>query len=422
MEGNEHNCSVEELIDKGITYYYQENYQKSKEIFKRALGIQSKEFGDDDLSVASTLLLIGKVLMTERKSDEALEKLNRALAIRMKKLGRHDDTAEAFAEIGSLLLSQDDDKKAEPMFRKALDIKREIQPKNHYDEAHLCQLLADSLRKQGKYSEATKVLKFQLATLLQVHGEDHPGVILAYQGIAKLLSLQNRLGDALQIIDRGIEICKRLQRLGDFEIRFLGGTFQCKGHILCEQGNFKAATEAFNKVLLIQKETIGEMHHSTAQTYEYLALTYDGQDMIEDAIQSYAKAISISRKVPCNHHPHTEELVRSLDLLEREKNASSLNEQGLAMRAKGNSEMAIQLFQESLDIYRKISITNPNVAAVYEHISSIKVDQGLLEDAIAASAEALKIRRRADGDDNADTKRRMEEHRSLLRRLVANRS
>jgi hypothetical protein len=59
---------------------------------------------------------------------------------------------------------------------------------------------------------------------------------------------------------------------------------------------------------------------------------------------------------------------------------------------------------------------------VLETLSAVKVKQGLLEDGIAASAEALKIRWRSFGDDHTDTKRRMEAHRSLLKGLLENRN
>ena len=61
-------------------------------------------------------------------------------------------------------------------------------------------------------------------------------------------------------------------------------------------------------------------------------------------------------------------------------------------------------------------------AEIYENISAVKVQQGLLEDGIAASAEALKLRRRTLGDDHTETKGRMEAHRSLLKRLLEYRS
>ena len=93
------------------------------------------------------------------------------------------------------------------------------------------------------------------------------------------------------------------------------------------------------------------------------------------------------------------------------------------MNAQVEPEMAIRLFQEALYVYDELYTALSKVAAlVYENISAVKVEQGFLQDAIAASAEALKIRRRQQGDDHTDTKERMVAHRSLLKRLLENRT
>ena len=89
------------------------------------------------------------------------------------------------------------------MFRKVLDIKLEILPEEEVsDLTDLHQVLLLSLRMQGKFSEATKIQKVVVANLLQVHGEDHPGVAMSYVGIARLLSDQKRFDDALHMLEK----------------------------------------------------------------------------------------------------------------------------------------------------------------------------------------------------------------------------
>ncbi|CAJ1939175.1 unnamed protein product [Cylindrotheca closterium] len=150
------------------------------------------------------------------------------------------------------------------------------------------------------------------------------------------------------------------------------------------------------------------MHPSTAEAYENLAQAHVNEDKTEDATNAYAKAINIHKTVLGNGHPHTKELMNILHILKCEKTAKAMNEHALAVKAKGDLEKALQLFQEALDVSKKIfGDVHPRTAAVYENISAVQVEQGLLKDGIAASAEALKIRRRAHGDDHTDTKRRI---------------
>jgi tetratricopeptide (TPR) repeat protein len=210
--------------------------------------------------------------------------------------------------------------------------------------------------------------------------------------------------------------------VGDFNKSKLAAALHNKASLLEKQGNFEAATELFIKVPMINKETLGEMHLTTAKSYEYIAQAYVRQDRREeDAIKSYAKAINIYNMVLGDDNRHTKELMKTRKLLKCEKNAELLNEQGLLMQTQGDSKKAIKLFQEALDSYKEKYTVHSGMAPIYESISTVKVVQGLLEDGIAASAEALKIRRRTDGDDHDDTKLCMETHRSLLRRLLENR-
>ncbi|CAJ1966116.1 unnamed protein product [Cylindrotheca closterium] len=483
MEENEEE-SVEELLKKASLQVEQHLFRESREILERVLEIQTQELGEDDLAVASTLSKVGSALKREGFFDEAVEKLNRALAIRMGKLGRHVDTADTYIDIAGVLEAQNKDEQAEEILRKALDIKLELFSDTHPGVTAVYRGLTFSLQKQGKLSEAIKMHKQELTALLQLHGEEHPSVVMIYTGISGLLKLQDRLDDALQMIDRAIEICSRLQGLGNFDKEILGATLGGKARILEELGNIEAATETLNKrlviqietsgeiepmtaliyndlarvyvkqnmmeagikaymksisvfeetgcfqaatgtahnLLMVQMKTVGEMHLTTAQTYEHLARLYIEQDMMDAGVDAYMKAIVICKTVLGDDHPRTKELVTLVALCKSDKHVSALNEKGLAMKKQGDSEKAIQFFQQALHMYEQTSVLTPSAVEAYENLSAVKADLGLLQDAIAASAEALKIRRRASGDEDPATERRMKLHRSLLKRLLESRS
>ncbi|CAJ1947655.1 unnamed protein product [Cylindrotheca closterium] len=429
---------MDELVEVFRVQVQQRNYQGAREMMEELLEIQTKELGEDHLSVVNSLECIVMVLKRQGNLTEALKTLERVLEIQSKRLGEnHIDTANTYKRIGELSVEQGDGEKAEEMFRKALDIKLEILPGDHAEVTDLYHVLSGLLQGHGKFAQAKKMQKVLLATLLQMHGEDHPAVVKAYQGIAGLLTKQNRLDDAIQMADKSIEICSRLQGRRGFDKTAMAGALLCKSKCLQLQGNLDGATELLTKLLVILKEINGN-DLPTALTYEDLALAYVGQDMTDDAIKAYAKAIQIRKTLyGANGHPLIQEHMTTLQVLKREKKAKALHKQGrVAMKkAKGDSEKAMRLFREAMGIYEEIIPPHPNVdtasdnisalyvdmAAAFEMFSDAKVKQGLLEDAITASATALKFRRRTLGDDHIDTKRRMDAHRSLLQRLLENR-
>ncbi|CAJ1962977.1 unnamed protein product [Cylindrotheca closterium] len=422
MEDNEQDW-VEKLVKKSLVYFKQRNFQKAKGILAKVLKIRTKEFGEDNVSVADTLFYIGMVLKEEGNFNEALAKLKSALEIQLKKLGEsHIDTINTYEVIGRVFLRSGNSDKAQEMFRKVLDNRLESLPHSLFHLMDLSQDLVLAFRNEDNLSEAIKIQRLVLAKLLQFYGEDSSEVTRVYISIAMLLKDQSRLDDALQMLDKSIEICSRLQHQGGFDTMILAGALLNKAGCLEKQRNFEGAMEVYNRVLLIQKEALGEMHPSTAETYAYLADAYANQNMSEDAIKAYAKAINNRKANFGDGHPSTKKVSSSLRLLKREKKARSLYEQGLVMKAQEDLEKAIQFFHEALDIFKGVYDVHPNMAVIYENISAVKVEQSLLEDGIAASAQALKIRRRTLGDDNAYTKGRMEVHRSLLRRLLENRN
>ncbi|CAJ1956419.1 unnamed protein product [Cylindrotheca closterium] len=376
MDGNDGQDSSKKLSKEYIFHIKKMNYRKASEILERMMKVS--ESAKEDLYVAKLLFDVGNGLAWQGYCYEAEENLERALEIQLKKLGEnHDDTANTYEAIGETLLRQDvNHQKAEAMYRKALDIKREILPKKEVaDLIDLYQQLALSLQKQRKFSEATKIQKFVLATLLDLHGEDHPAIVKTYIAIAGRLRDEDRPDDALQMSDKCIDICSRLQQQEEFDVKVLAMSLLVKSKCLFDLQNFEGVTELLTQLLVIE-ESLGEMDPSTAETYENLAVTYIRRGMIKDSIKAYTKAIHIFKTVLGDDHPDTKKYMSFVQLLEREKVAKALHEEGLAIKEHGDLKKALQLFQEALGIYTELyaAQAHPSFNALAESISALHAD------------------------------------------------
>jgi hypothetical protein len=96
--------------------------------------------------------------------EKAEPLLKEVLAIREEMVGPDEDgTAEAINALGDLYMRQQRWDKAEIWYRKALKIKQANQENNGEvssgDTAHACRMVGQTLWKQGKYSEAEKLLQ-----------------------------------------------------------------------------------------------------------------------------------------------------------------------------------------------------------------------------------------------------------------------
>ncbi|CAJ1947739.1 unnamed protein product [Cylindrotheca closterium] len=328
-EGGSEQDSVETLLEQyRIVAANQQVPRTEREVLERLVEAYAREPGEDDLTLAFALNNLG---IQQRKDGiqkrrisyfgDSLKKHERALEIQLKLLGEaHVDTARTYANIGRNFLEKgttfDRDKgknfeKAEGSYRKALDIMNKLQiirPQESFDLTKWNQHLVVSLKGQGKYSGAIKTQKLVLSTLLQKHGEDHHTIVLAYHCIAGLLKAQNRFDDALQMLDKAIAICSRLEQLGDFDRTILGLLLRNIAEVMEAKGDVECALELFTKLLMLQLDTLGEMHPATADTYEKITKAYMQKGMVEDGIKNLTKVVEIRRQVLGDDHPDTKDL------------------------------------------------------------------------------------------------------------------
>ncbi|CAJ1947705.1 unnamed protein product [Cylindrotheca closterium] len=120
-----------------------------------------------------------------------------------------------------------------------------------------------------------------------------------------MLADQNRFDDALQMLDKSIQVCYRLKGQGPCIKGILAQSLDTKAGLLQLQGKFEDATEILYKVVGIQKESLGEMHPATAEAYETLANAYVLQEMLQDGIAASAEALKIRRRTIGDDHPDT---------------------------------------------------------------------------------------------------------------------
>ncbi len=120
---------------------------RRKPLYREALAVQRKLFGDEDVAVAESLSSLAGLLRVEGRLSEA-EKLHReALAIRRKVFGNeHSKVATSVNSLGNLLRDQRKLVEAEGMHREALAMRRKIYGTDHPYVAQSLTHLAFGLR------------------------------------------------------------------------------------------------------------------------------------------------------------------------------------------------------------------------------------------------------------------------------------
>jgi tetratricopeptide (TPR) repeat protein len=119
---------------------------------------QTRTQGQAEIDEATGLLKKAEEYYSQEKYAEAEPLLKRALEIREKALGKdHPDTATILNNLAALYNLQGDYAEAEPLYKRALDITEKALGKGHPNVANILDNYADLLRRMNSEDEAAKL-------------------------------------------------------------------------------------------------------------------------------------------------------------------------------------------------------------------------------------------------------------------------
>jgi len=154
---------------------------------------------------------VGYYLYDRAQYVEAEPLFRRALEIRERVRGPdHPDTARSLNNLATLYDSQGKLTEAEPLYRRALEIRERVLGPDHPDTATSLNNLAGLYYSQGKLTEAEPLLRRALEICERVQGPDHPNTALSLHNLAVLYQAQGKLTEAEPLYRRALEIRERV--------------------------------------------------------------------------------------------------------------------------------------------------------------------------------------------------------------------
>jgi tetratricopeptide (TPR) repeat protein len=233
---------------------------------------------------------------------------------------------------------------AEPLYRDALAIRRDLLGKRDPDTAFVCHQLAINLGDQNRYTESETLFREALDIWRQTLGEGHPNTSSAYANLALVLDSRGRYAEAEPLCRAAIELARR------------------------SGGEFDLQAAAFGHIL---------------------ALNLDHQGRHAEAEPLYQSAVkSLRRWVG----PRTRGLAKASD-----NQATNLFEQGRLAEAEQACRAALEIFKA------RLGDRHIDTARAYTNLGAILSNQGRLAEAEQASRTALEIYRATSGERHADT-------------------
>ena len=326
-------------------------------------------------------------LEDQGKPRDAEPLLRKALDIRRKTFGEKDRrTAGGYASLALNLDTQSRDTEAEALFRKALAIQRAVLGDKHPDVGMTLNNLASCLDDQGRHAAAEPLLRKALAIARASAGESGLATAAVYGNLALNLDATGRRAAAEPMFRKALEINRKI--LGDGHPAVATATANLASNIL-GQGRYADAEPLYRQALEIDRKIFGDGHYRVAADLDRLAADLDQQGRPMEAESLYRRALEIRRSAfgEANH-----------------STAASYAAVADNLHAQGRYAEAEPLYRKALEIDRAAPGDTPaSTAADYQSLGANLDAQGRHREAEPLLRKTLEIRRATLGDHREAT-------------------
>ena len=284
-------------------YYQDGNYPKALEFHTKALKIQEKFLGKDNINIANSYNYIGGDYIMMGNYPRALEFLTKASDIREKVLGKdHHDTASSYNGIGTVYNIMGDYPKALEFYTKALNIREKVLGKDHPYTAISYSSIGSVYSYMGDYPKALEFYTKALDIQERVLGKDHPNTATSYNNIGNVYNDMGDYAKALEFHTKALNIREKV--LGK-DHTDTANSYNNIGSVYNRMGDYPKALEFHTKALNIYEKVLGKDHPDTALSYNNIGSIYGNMGDYAKALEFYTKALNIREKVLGKDHPTT---------------------------------------------------------------------------------------------------------------------
>jgi eukaryotic-like serine/threonine-protein kinase len=200
------------------------------------------------------------------------------------------ETANAMAELGSVLRRKGESSRAEPLLRQATDCLRRALSEGHPDTLHAKNLLANMWRDLGKIAAAETLLSESMELSQRLLGPEDPHTIVAITDLAHCYRIQGKLSQAEPLAVKALELSRRA--LGENDSLTIW-SLETMTHVYEAQGKLSEAQRTATELLAKHRRAVGEEHRETLRVMSYLAKLYVEGGKLREAEQAYREVLAL---------------------------------------------------------------------------------------------------------------------------------
>jgi nephrocystin-3 len=312
--------------------------------------------------------------------------MRRALEIKEQHFGQHHPgVARELTNLARLLQATNRFGEAEPLTRRALEIDEQSLGKNHPNVAAKLNDLALLLQDTNRFTEAEPLLRRALEIDEQSLGENHLEVARTHNNLARLLRVTNRFGEAEPLMRRALEILE--QSLGKNHLDVAKGLNNL-AQLLQDTNRFTEAEPLMRRTLEIFEQNLGNSHPEVAKGLNNLAQLLQAMNRLGEVEPLMRRALEILEQSLGKNHPQV---------------ATALSNLALLLQATSRSTEAEPLIRRALEICEQsFGKNHPEVAIKLNTLAVLLRATNRFGEAEPLMRRALEIYERSLGKNHPD--------------------
>jgi tetratricopeptide (TPR) repeat protein/nucleoside phosphorylase len=222
---------------------------------------------------------------------------------------KHAEAARLLHEAGSYFYTVAQYEQAEPLFKRALQIREHVLGTEHPAVAASLNNLALLYQAQGKYEQAEPLLRHALEIVEQAGGPEDLRVSKSLNNLAAVYKVGRKYEQAESLLWRALQIDERSFGPEHPEV---ATDLNNLTELYFVQGRYEQAEVLCLRALAIREHLLGPKHPHTISSYNNLALIYHKHGKYQQAESLYLQILPIFEEAYGSTHP---ELALSLSNL-----------------------------------------------------------------------------------------------------------
>ncbi|HEX9735565.1 MAG TPA: serine/threonine-protein kinase [Thermoanaerobaculia bacterium] len=354
-------------------------YAEAEELHRKALAMRRRHLVEEDERLAQSENALALALNALGRPGEAEAILRTALERQSRVLGAHEEVALTINNL-ALVLRGREDREAAALYRRALEMNRELIGDGHPDLAGGLKNLATVLCELGEHEEALTLFAEAEALERKVLGLDHWTVATTWNNLANCKRTMGDLDEADNLYRKALELRRTVLGPDHPEV---ADSLNNLGLLSFERGDLQTAEELFRQALDIFNDSSYGPHPDVTEALSSLAAVLSQRGELGEAEELYRETLATYRQRFGERH---------VRIARNQHNLATV------LMRQGRLSEAEEPFREALTLYRQIlGDEHAAVAEVLHSLGVLLYRMGRLPEAESEIRAAAKLRRRLSG-------------------------